>query len=481
MFSSPSASPARIASPKKSIPLNPAFEYSPELQQHLYGRLLLPEEIPFKVLDDHVENGYVSSTPGLTKDEGRYYCTRCGNKEPSMFYKFPCSRCGKSCAYCRACIMMGRVSECTILYSWCGPKFCFDIPANVLVWEGTLSEGQKAASERVTSAIHTNEELLFWAVCGAGKTEVLFKGIEAALLSGKRLCIATPRTDVVLELAPRLKKAFPLIEVSALYGGSEDRHRPAPLTVSTTHQLFRFKEAFDAIIIDEVDAFPYSMDTSLQFAVNKAKKETSATILLTATPSKKMKIAYANRKLQAVTIPARFHRHPIPIPTMHWCGNWKKQLENKNIPPIIAEWVETRLKSKTPILLFFPSIKVMEQALPLFQQLNRGLLAVHSQDAKRKEKVTSLREGRIPGLLTTTILERGVTIPKLDVAVIGSEHGVFSESALVQIAGRVGRSAKHPTGTVTFFHYGKSNDMVQAIRHIQGMNEEARNRGLLDV
>ncbi|PLT36024.1 DNA/RNA helicase [Bacillus sp. V5-8f] len=468
-------------SQKKNQPPNSAFVYSPQLQQYFFGRLLLSEEIPFHDLDDHVKNGYISYTAGVTTVEGRYHCARCGNKNPNMFYRFPCSRCGKPCAYCRACIMMGRVSECTKLYYWCGPEFIFEIPANVLAWEGTLSEGQRVASERVTSAVQNNEELLVWAVCGAGKTEVLFKGIEAALLSGKRVCIATPRTDVVLELVPRLKKAFPHIEVAALYGGSEDRHHVAPLTVSTTHQLFRFQKAFDTIIIDEVDAFPYSMDTSLQFAVKKAKKETSATILLTATPSKKMQIAYASRKLQAVTIPARFHRHPIPLPSMYWCGNWKRQFENKTIPVVIAEWVKERLQSKTPILLFFPSIKVMEQALPLFQLLDSGLLAVHSQDSDRKEKVTALREGRVPGLLTTTILERGVTIPMLDVAVIGSEHTVFNESALVQIAGRVGRSVKHPSGSVTFFHYGKSNDMVQAIKHIQAMNEEARKRGLLDV
>ncbi|MDQ0218425.1 DEAD/DEAH box helicase [Peribacillus cavernae] len=376
---------------------------------------------------------------------------------------------------------MGRVSECSLLYSWNGPGFDFNVLEDVMAWGGTLSEGQRTASERVVSAIHDNEELLVWAVCGAGKTEVLFKGIEAALLSGKRVCIATPRTDVVLELAPRLKKAFPKIEVGALYGGSEDRHVVASLIVTTTHQLFRFQNAFDTIIIDEVDAFPYSMDRSLQFAVTKAKKAISATIYLTATPSKRMQHAHESGKLQAVTIPARFHRQPIPVPLMKWCGNWKKQFEKKTIPPVITDWIQERTQLQIPILLFFPSIKVMDLALPLFQNLNSGLQSVHSQDAERKEKVISLREGLLPGLLTTTILERGVTISKLDVAVIGAEHTVFSESALVQIAGRVGRSANDPTGNVTFFHYGKSSDMVEAIRHIQNMNEEAGKRGLLDV
>ncbi|MFL6561221.1 MAG: DEAD/DEAH box helicase family protein, partial [Bacillus sp. (in: firmicutes)] len=122
------------------------------------------------------------------------------------------------------------------------------LPSTIKQWQGTLSKGQQVASDHVIEAIHQNQEHLIWAVCGAGKTEVLFAGIEAALAAKKRLCIATPRTDVVLELTPRLKAAFPEIKVASLYGGSEDRHLYARLTVATTHQLLRFYQAFDVLI-----------------------------------------------------------------------------------------------------------------------------------------------------------------------------------------------------------------------------------------
>ena len=91
-----------------------------------------------------------------------------------------------------------------------------------------------------------------------------------------------------------------------------------------------------------------------------------------------------------------------------------------------------------------------------------------------------LRHGEIQGLLTTTILERGVTIPKVNVAVVGAEEEIFTESALVQIAGRVGRSKEHPHGDCVFFHYGKTNAMLEAIQQIKQMNKEASKRGLLD-
>jgi competence protein ComFA len=97
--------------------------------------------------------------------------------------------------------------------------------------------------------------------------------------------------------------------------------------------------------------------------------------------------------------------------------------------------------------------------------------AVYAADKARHEKVARFRNEEYSLLLTTTILERGITISNLDVAVLGAEDHVFTESALVQIAGRVGRSAKMPTGDVTFFHYGKTDAMVRARAQINWMNK----------
>jgi competence protein ComFA len=94
-------------------------------------------------------------------------------------------------------------------------------------------------------------------VTGAGKTEITFPLLEAALAAGGRALIATPRRDVVLELAPRLAKAFPADTPAVLYGGSEDRWSASNITLATTHQLMRFHQAFDLVIIDELDALPY--------------------------------------------------------------------------------------------------------------------------------------------------------------------------------------------------------------------------------
>ncbi|MBM7585788.1 competence protein ComFA [Bacillus pakistanensis] len=462
------------------LPLNSNYSPSTKLQKHLSGRALLLDEIPFPLteIQDHYLNGYLYYSKGLT-NHGKLECLRCGNTDHHLFGNMPCSRCHQACSYCRNCIMMGKVSECSPLVRWSGPnpKHMIDSP---LDWDGVLSEGQKTASARVVEAVNKKCDVLVWAVCGAGKTEVLFQGINEALSLGLRVCIATPRTDVVLELVPRLRKVFPAIKPAALYGGSEERHEYSQLTIATTHQLFRFKKAFDVMIVDEVDAFPYSFDASLQRAVEKARKIDSSKILLTATPNQKLQRECKSGKQNYVTIPARYHRKPLPIPTFQWGGDWKKTFNKGKIPYPIKEWVVNRLEIKKQALIFFPDIEIMEKALPLFQTLHSKILSVHAEDPERKEKVQKMRDSEVPILLTTTILERGVTIPNIDVAVIGADDETFTESALVQISGRVGRSSKFPKGTITFFHFGRSRDMMKALFHIDNMNKQARKRGLMD-
>lgn len=462
--------------------LNPNFPFNPELQKLLIGKQLLLDEIPVTLLEiqTHYENGYITMRKGITFNKNLPKCERCGNQDQSLFAAFPCSRCGETCTYCRKCIMMGRVSACTLLYGWISMNGISKTIAS-LDWTGTLSPGQLHASNQVIKSIKANKELLVWAVCGAGKTEVLFEGIHQALSEQKRVCIATPRTDVVLELTPRLQTVFPEIEVASLYGGSEDRQKYSPLTITTTHQLLRFYKAFDTVILDEVDAFPYSVDEALQYAVKQALKDNSSLIYLTATPNEQWQKECRQGKRDFVTIPARYHRHRLPVPDFVWCGNWNKSLTKDTLPANVIKWLKHRIETGKQALIFIPKIELIPKILPLIQKLHPAIEAVHAEDPNRKEKVKAMRSKEIPLLITTTILERGVTFPNLDVAVLGSEERIFTESALVQISGRVGRSAQYPGGDITFFHYGLTESMLKARKQIQTMNKEALQKGLIDI
>lgn len=91
----------------------------------------------------------------------------------------------------------------------------------------------------------------------------------------------------------------------------------------------------------------------------------------------------------------------------------------------------------------------------------------------------AMRNEKIQFLICTTILERGVTFPDIDVLVLGAEDKSFTEAALIQIAGRAGRHKDYPAGEVLYFHYGKSIALKSAISQIIRLNRMAEARGLL--
>ncbi|WP_161524805.1 DEAD/DEAH box helicase [Alteribacter lacisalsi] len=457
-------------------PVNPAYELDNLTSDHLIGRrLLLDELLPYVNLDtiqEHLANGLIHIEAGLT-DEGA--CRRCGNHDSAQMSTFPCFRCKKTCAYCRACLMMGRVSGCSILVSGKWNQSGFNGTQHPLVWSGTLSNGQTQASRFLSEKIgmlqhQTSCECLLWAVCGAGKTEMLFNGIEKALNTGLRVLVATPRTDVVKELEPRFREAFPKTEISACYGGAERKRGDSPLVISTTHQQLRYYRAFDVVIVDEVDAFPYSHDPKLTYAVNQAARQQHLLVYLTATPDRKMQERASFGKLPAIIVPRRYHRFPLPVPSFCWTFRWKKKSIDGKVPRRIIVWLERMHETKKQVFLFVPTVRLLKSILPEIQKQFPQTEGVYSEDPDRMDKVARFRSGNVRFLLTTTILERGVTVKGVQVAVFGADDSRFTESALVQIAGRAGRSPDEPDGEVCFFHDGITRAMARAKKQIETMN-----------
>ena len=104
---------------------------------------------------------------------------------------------------------------------------------------------------------------------------------------------------------------------------------------------------------------------------------------------------------------------------------------------------------------------------------NESIGFVSSVTEDRLEQVQAFRDGELTILISTTILERGVTFPCVDVFVVEANHRLFTKSSLIQIGGRVGRSMDRPTGELLFFHDGLNASIKKAIKEIKQMNKEA--------
>ncbi|MFW5794228.1 MAG: helicase-related protein [Bacillota bacterium] len=78
-------------------------------------------------------------------------------------------------------------------------------------------------------------------------------------------------------------------------------------------------------------------------------------------------------------------------------------------------------------------------------------------------------------LLSTTLLERGVTFSKINVFVFETDHKIFTKEVLIQIAGRVGRDSLYPYGDIIFFSKFKTKAMLATLAQIKKLNKEKNN------
>ncbi|THF80869.1 DEAD/DEAH box helicase [Cohnella fermenti] len=455
-------------------------------------------------------------------------CRRCGSGEERM-RRTRCASCGRSgCAVCEACATLGRSRECELLALGAeqpGAALAALSPALTDRWG--LSAAQRSAAEealrflrgeagarragawggaglrgplrplvaalrglhaRLRSAELAAPErsFLLWAVTGAGKTEMIFPLVAAVLEAGGRVLIATPRRDVVLELAPRLRKAFPEAALAVLYGGSEDRWANAELTLATTHQLLRFQGAFDLVLLDELDAFPYHNDPVLHYAAAKARSANGATVLLSATPPAGLRREVRSGRTPCARVPVRYHRHPLPVPARLRVPAMAGLLARAELPRALVRELAASVSRGAQVFVFVPYIK---HVVPLVRLLKKraaslGLEKVqiegtYSSDPERTVKVQQFRQVSLRLLVTTTILERGVTIPRSDVFILGAHQAMFDEASLVQMAGRAGRSADDPFGRVRFCSPYLTRAQRSAVGQIRAMNRLAGKRGYL--
>lgn len=409
----------------------------------------------------------------IIKINGRYLncfdngvCIRCGQSD---FYPLENHQ-----YYCLSCITLGRISSLDGAQIIAEQDSFSTSRHSYLTNPIELTQQQSTVSEGLIRSFEKLEDHLVWAVTGAGKTEMLFPLIDFGLCAGKRIAIVSPRIDVILELKPRLRAAFAKIDLLTLYSQG-DSYRLTNLTLMTSHQLLKFIDAFDLIIVDEVDSFPLNSNLGLVYGIEKAKKQKSSIIYLTATPTVDLKKRVKAGELAVSFLPIRFHQKLLPVPAVKYIDNWEKAINQLKLPKKLLQRIRKFSQNSQRFLLFVPRI---EDAIKIYQILQLENLKisgefVYSSDENRQEKIMKMRNHEIDYLITTTILERGVNLPEVDVLILGADHQIFTENALVQIAGRVGRHVSRPGGLVEFYCQSKTQTIVNAIDQIKSMNQKA--------
>ena len=422
------------------------------------GRLFTEKELTEEERQEAVR------LPAMRKEKGKLFCQRCKSLILEEWY-LPIGA-----YYCRECLLMKRVRSDKALYYF--PQENFP-KQDVLKWRGQLTPFQEKVSEGLLQAVDKQEPTLVHAVTGAGKTEMIYQVVAKVIVDGGAVCLASPRIDVCLELYKRLQNDF-ACDIALLHGESEPYFR-TPLVIATTHQLLKFYHAFDLLIVDEVDAFPYVDNTMLYYAVKNSVKEDGLRIFLTATSTDELDRKVRTGELKRLSLPRRFHGNPLIIPKPVWLSDFNRCLEKNQLSTKLKTNIEKQRRTGYPLLIFASEIKKGEKLKEILKEQypNENIGFVSSVTEDRLEQVQAFRDGELTILISTTILERGVTFPCVDVFVVEANHRLFTKSSLIQIGGRVGRSMDRPTGELLFFHDGLNASIKKAIKEIKNMNKEA--------
>ena len=378
-------------------------------------------------------------------------CLRCGNTDPVYFYQ------DQDVWYCRKCIAFGRVNVTELLprkqyqrkRHTCHPQLKYP-----------LTPAQKKASDELRRNLTLKQDSLVFACCGAGKTEIVMEAIADYLAMGKKVGFAISRRQVVLEIAERMQEAFPSLSVIAVCEGYTDIV-DGDLIICTMHQLYRYHQTFDLLIMDEVDAFPYRGNAILKaIAMHACVGEK---IYLTATPDDEMRKEVSAHHLNMVELFQRPHGYPLIVPEVKRGYSWMQIT-------YLLLFLKSQRKAKIQTLVFVPTIRIAHR-LTRFLSLKYACCAFTSKTENKEKIIKEFHEGAYEFLVATTVLERGITIKGIYVVILFADHPVFNEASLIQMIGRVGRSIEMPTGKGLFLCKRKTKDITQCITSLRKMNE----------
>ena len=212
---------------------------------------------------------------------------------------------------------------------------------------------------------------------------------------------------------------------------------------------------------DEPDAFPFKGNEVLFGIALTACR--GRKIYLTATPDARLMAQVKKHQLVELKLNQRPHGKPLPVPSIKWGGFFLLSI-------YLFRWLQTH--EAYPRMIFVPTIalaKRMQKWLCLFYPCEICTSKVENKD----EVIARFRNQKNGIIITTTILERGVTIPNVEICVFQAQHAVFDEASLIQIAGRAGRTMEYPRGEVLFLAKNQSDAMDACVKKIKEANQDA--------
>ncbi len=301
---------------------------------------------------------------------------------------------------------------------------------------------------------------------GSGKSLIMFA--IAFLTYPKRSILMAPTTILADQLFSEAKKLLPsFIKIALITSDAKEENLEKFHFLIGTHALlYRELPETCVIMVDEQHRFGTEQRDRLKKIVEDSKGAPHF-FQFSATP-----IPRTQAMIQSALVDFSFIRN----------APFKKEVETKIISKddikSLLEHISTQLEKGKQVLIVYPLIgesdrvgyKSLEEAKEFWISRFDKVFVTHGKDPNKEEVLRKFRkEGNI--LLTTTVIEVGISLPKLStIVIVGAEY--LGLGTLHQLRGRVARSGDK--GYCFLYTHDPNNPRLRAFCRLKSGFEVAK-------
>lgn len=298
-----------------------------------------------------------------------------------------------------------------------------------------LSSSQESAIDELVDILDSERPLraLLSGDVGSGKTITYALPAVGAWLAGKRVAIMAPNTPLATQIAREIKTHFSQVRVSLLTGSSEGETPDNALLVGTTALISHARRTgwiADFLIVDEQQKFSLEQRCAL---ANESTNILEATA--TCIPHTLGMLKYGG------------------MPVFRLQGHAKKQIVTRLVgepeKALLMQQVEQTVKAGERVMIIYPkqahdesdhrrNVRAAAERWSTLQPGNVVLLHGRLSDTEKTQALNRVRLGECPIVIATSIMEVGITIPKLTLGIVVSAER-YGISTLHQMRGRLAR------------------------------------------
>jgi ATP-dependent DNA helicase RecG len=314
----------------------------------------------------------------------------------------------------------------------------------------TLSQTQELVVEGIVTALESDLPMnaLLSGDVGTGKTITYILPAISANNAGRKVAILVPNTPLLAQIYSEIKSFFPEANVCQVNGGKQKCDLSTnPILIGTTG-LISFAEKnnwkADFLIIDEQQKFGLEQKQRLTHDATNVLESTATCI-----PHTLGMIKHSNMQI------FRLKSHT------------KKKLITKIVGEPdrqeLVKHIKTAIDNGDRAVIIYPQVNTGEEdfkrnvtaAAEKWETFFPGKVCVlhgNLNDIEKAKVLDSARNGEKPVVVATSIMEVGITIPKLRVGIVVSAER-YGVSTLHQMRGRLARDG----GEGFFYLYMPTN------------------------